>query len=639
MGTATTFTSLIAAPQSEKVFLCEAKPGEVVAGFTLTTDQTYTYQKSYLSETITLADSTTETIRKAIVDCQLDGTALTVKTSIAEVEGTAGTYWHDTANGILYIHPPGDDEPDDHTVVVFFWVYFATKGIVLDSRFYEPYIAENGIPAISQQTQEIHWGASQISSGAVTFVNSRGFFDQISKRWIWNNKSVKILMGGDSLAYSEYAAIFGGKIMQTRFSRSGFTIEIQSNAFALLRTLPINNFWISNYTNLDPEAEGKPIPYYWGVYSASQAPVVTCINTTYGTNVYQFKICDTAYHAIKAITQVYVDYGDGVGWQTIAHANEDLTNATFTITSASFVVGTSRVKVAFEGYHSGGTLIDGAPEVAEDLLTNQCGYASTDLNAASFTASKGASDCSLNVSVENETAALTVIETICQSDLAYFDEDGEGLLRYRTWGPATGSNVQVLTTEDILDEPEFLEDTAKLFYRAKVGYSKLTTGDYIYTEAYQDESRHKYGRDDVLTVETYLRSSIDAVSLAGRLNWITRNPSPIATLRLKAGVIDKTLGDKIKLTLERASHSTVGGYVERVFEIIGKEVSCFPLIVKLQARDIMEFGANVGIWTADDAPDWATATAEERSQSGFWTDDNGLADPSDVESKNKSLWW
>jgi hypothetical protein len=73
------------------------------------------------------------------------------------------------------------------------------------------------------------------------------------------------------------------------------------------------------------------------------------------------------------------------------------------------------------------------PEIVEDILTNQCGYASGDLNATAFAVSKATSTAVLNVHVEKETSALTIIETICQSDLAFFDEDGDGALRYRTW--------------------------------------------------------------------------------------------------------------------------------------------------------------------------------------------------------------
>ncbi|PKN20878.1 MAG: hypothetical protein CVU71_03615 [Deltaproteobacteria bacterium HGW-Deltaproteobacteria-6] len=612
------------------------------ATYNVTLEPAETYQLSYLNETITMADASTETIRKAIVACELDGVALTAQTSIANVDANAGSYWHDTTNGLFYVHAPDGGSPNHHTVIVYFWVFFATRGIKLDTpeRYYEPYIASDGIPAITQETQQIHWGASQISSGSVNLINSRGFFDQITKRWIWNNKEIKLLLGGDALPYSEYTAIFAGRIMQATFTKTNFMLDIESRAFALLRSLPINNYWKSTWPNLEPSAEGKAIPYFWGSYDITQAPLCTCINTAYAASTYQFKICDCTYHAIKSIAQVYVDYNDGAGWQAIAHGNEDLTNGTFTINSASFVVGTSRVKVAFEGYHVGGVLIEGAPEIAEDILLNQCGYVAADLNAASFTASKAISDCVLNVANESVTSALTILETICQSDLAFFDEDGAGLLRYRTWEPSTIGTLPVLAKEDILEEPEIIEDSSQLYWKVKAGYSyQCAIGTYLYTEACNDESKYKYGRDDYLTIKTYHRTKAGADTMAGRINWVSRNPSPVITLKLKAGQINKNLGDKIKVTLARAPQSTAGGYDERVFEIISKEISCFPLMVTLKGRDLMDYGRNVGFWMADDAPSWATATAQQRDDSGFWCDDNGYADPTDPESLNKSLWW
>jgi hypothetical protein len=594
----------------------------------------------YLNETITMPDGSTETVRKEIVACEVNGTALTEVATSALVESTSGSWFHDTANQVFYLHCSDDGSPSNDTVIVYFWVYFATKGIVLDGRYYEPYIAQNGIPSLSQASQQIHWGASQISSGAVVLLNNRGIFDQIARRWIWNNKTAKILLGGDSLAYSEYTTVFVGKILQTEFTKDTFTLDIQSKAFDLLRSLPINSYWKTTYANLDPNAEGRPIPYFWGSYDVTQAPICTCINSAYAANTYQFKICDTTYHAIKDISAVYVDLGNGAGWQAQAFANEDLTNATFTIVNASFVLGTSRVKAVFEGYASGGVLIEGAPEIVEDILLNQCGYAAADLNAASFTASKARSDCQLNVGVENVTAALTIIEQICQSDLAYFDEDNAGLLRYRTWEPVPASTANAIDKRDIIEMPQISEDTSRLYYKIKVGYSFLhEKGQYLYTEYSNNESRYKYERSDYLTINTYHRTKASADDVARRLNWITRNPSPIISVTLKAGLIDLTLGDLMKVTLDRAPFATAGGYDERVFEIISKDVSCFPLLVKLQARDLMDFGGDVGFWMGASAPAWDDATETERLDSGFWCDADGFCYTGDDSSLNKSLWW
>lgn len=45
-----------------------------------------------------------------------DGAALTAKTSIARVEATAGTFWYDSDNDILYVHSTDSADPDTHTI-------------------------------------------------------------------------------------------------------------------------------------------------------------------------------------------------------------------------------------------------------------------------------------------------------------------------------------------------------------------------------------------------------------------------------------------------------------------------------------------------------------------------------------------
>jgi len=45
-----------------------------------------------------------------------NGTELTAKTSIATVEGTAGTWWYDSTNDILYVHSTNNADPDTHTI-------------------------------------------------------------------------------------------------------------------------------------------------------------------------------------------------------------------------------------------------------------------------------------------------------------------------------------------------------------------------------------------------------------------------------------------------------------------------------------------------------------------------------------------
>lgn len=645
MGTATTFAELQDNPASHKIFLAELNLAEELADWSLTAGKTFTYEISYLNETVTLASETpggsdrTETIRKEISSLEEDGTALTEKTSIATVEANTGSWWHDTTNGKLYVHTSGDDAPTGYTIIGYFWLYFATEPVELNSRHYEGYLGKDGIPTLTQRNANIHWGISQISSGELRFLAARGYFDQICRSFIWANKTVRLLLGGDDLAYSEYQTLFTAIIIDKEFTADRLTLRIKSKAFRLLSTIPTDTFNTTDWPNLDPAKDGHPVPTYYGVYDQYQAPEVTCVNTAYGATTYQFKICS---HAIGAITQVYVDYMGGSGWQTKAHANEDLAAATFTITSASYVPGTSRVKVAFTGKQSGGSTLENGPHIVEDMLTTLCGLASSDLDTTAFDNSKTISEAVLNVPIETQQDALAVIEGICLSDLAFFDENGDGELRYRTWEPTRSTSEDEIDTLDILAEPRprISDDSSWLYWKVHVGYGYYCWDKtFKYANASEAASKYKYGHENELTIDTYIRGSDDAGTLAERLLRLFKDPSPLLTMDAKMIFIDKLLGDKIEVTMARAPYEESGGYDERVFEIFGLELSAFPQRHTIEARDLLEYGKNQGFWMASTASAWGDCTTQQKQNSGFWCDSNGYALTADKGSKDASLWW
>lgn len=639
MGDSTSFTALMAEPTSKKIFLAEINVAEELLGWTLTAGQTNTYEISFLNETVTLADTTTENIRKAISSIEEDGTALGAQGSIANVEGNAGSYWHDTANSKLYIHPSGSDSPLLHTILGFFWLYFATEGIILNSIYYEPYLSDRGIPTLKQSNPNLYWGVSTIGGGNLCLLNGRGYFDQISKAFIWTNKKVKILLGGDSLAYGEYKLLYTAWIVDKMFTRQEFILEINSQAFNLMRQIPINKFWESNYPNLDPYMEGKPIPIYYGEYNSSLAPVVTCIDSAYGTDTYQFKICD---HCIESIDHAYVIYEDGNDWSTIAISNTNTTLATFTVLDSDFVLGQSRIKVAFHGKSTAGgsTAFGGAPEIVEDLLTDILNYAATDLESTAFAASKTESENILNVPIEKVTQALTIIEKICQSDLAFFDEDENGHLRYRTWKPYLVSTYTEIDGTDFIEMPEFIEDNKQLYSTVSIGYAYSCSREkYKFVDKTEAKTQYKFDRNEQLELKTYLRTKSDATILAQRINYLTRDPTLKLNANFKMPLIDKNLGDKVEITLDRVPSTNSSGYTNQVFEINEKQISYSPLINEMQMFNLKDFGGYIGYWTSAAAPKWSTASDAQKRVAGYWSDSSGYADPSDSSSLNVSLWW
>jgi hypothetical protein len=89
------------------------------------------------------------------------------------------------------------------------------------------------------------------------------------------------------------------------------------------------------------------------------------------------------------------------------------------------------------------------------------------------------------------------------------------------------------------------------------------------------------------------------------------------------------LADRVGLSIANFTRrpllvrGTVKGYKNRSCEIVGYDVLSY---------------AKPGYFTDDAAPDYASATDEERVKQGFWTDDDGCAIPGDTSSKT-SHWF
>jgi len=645
----TTFNELKTRSNTNKIYLAELTLGEHLSSGSWTKLTGHVYSKTYRDDTIMLASGASVTVRKELEKIKENGTTIIQKTSLALVKANTPSFFHNVTQSTLYLHTSNGSTPNQFTEVGYFTLRFGTEPKVLysgGSKYYEPYITENGIPRLSANLPSIYWGITNISAGNLQLDNSTGFFDQISKKYLWIKKRCKLLVGGEDLPYSEYKTMFTGEIYDKTYTRLTLDLAIRSTSFDLLRSIPINHFWTSNFPNMDPAAEGKSIPVYYGIYDINQAPLVTCINTSMTTaNNRRFKICD---HPVSAITGVYLNFSDVTGWieypVDTGYGSVDLTNATFIVTAASYVTGQTKCKVAFHGaYSTASGTTSGAPEIVEDILLRLCGKIGDDLNTVSFTTSKTDSDVALNVPIENEVSALSVIDKICKSDLAFFDEDADGKYRYRTWSPlvtSPGALPSIQTDRDFTDMPRMIDDTVSLFYKIRVRYSySANTKESLQTETSDVTSRYKYEKSEVLDHDTYIRGKSDADTLAQRLNLVLKDPSPILTGKTKLQLVDKVLGDKIKITMARSPFEVAGGYVGRVFEIFSISKQFSPAEVEIRARDLKELGGQVGFWTASTAPTWANANSDDKAISGFWTDADGYIDTANEDTLNGSTWW
>jgi hypothetical protein len=633
----TTWDDLKTQPITLKRLLVEVELGEQLSAWTQNATYSDVYERSYSDDEYTLSDGGKETVHKILESVEEDGDDLTEQTSLSAVSSNAGSWWQDTSTETLYVHSSDSADPDTHVVVGRFWWRVSTQPVSLDGNFYEPHLGERGVPALSLEIDSVS-GSADIGAGRLSLLNQSGFYNKASAKYLWDNAEVRFLLGGEDLPYSEYQRMFTGSIKGRSLDGQAFQLAVKSRAFRLLRSLPINNYWTSDYPNLDPDAEGTPIPYYYGSYSERQAPWATCVDTAYGTDQYQFKICD---HEIKSITQVYINFFDGNGWQAASHANENLTNATFTITDASFVLGTTEVKVAFEGKPDvGGDLIERGPDIAEDILLSYCGYSASELDSTAFSDSLALTEYDLNVHVTMDIDALSLLETVADSDLAILDEDGQGRLRYRVWNPDITGVTDTIDETDFIgrEGPSFDAESDLIYYKVQVGYSYAPTLNAYLFEEYEDsQSQYLYG-DKSLRLKTFIRNATGAALLAQRRQFLEGQPYIRLRGIVKMSLIDYDLGDRVKVTLDNAP-TTEGSYSDRLFEAVGLRRSFFPAQVAVTLRDLRQYGRNVGAWQEAGYPDWSTATDAEKQESGFWCDTNGFADSTDPDSKNVSRWW
>ncbi|MHB8053671.1 MAG: fibronectin type III domain-containing protein [Candidatus Aminicenantales bacterium] len=188
------FERLIRRENPKLGYLVEVNPAMPLQGWALTSGQTSTYETAF------------DEYGAVLTEVHANGVALTAKTSIATVEATAGTWWHDTATKKVYVHMADGTDPINYTIIGGFWLWMTTrkKGAskgVWNGNNYLPLVAADGIPDITQAIQKYYIGATAVSAGTINLINGKvrkaHSFDRRFGRYLWLNRKARILAGGE----------------------------------------------------------------------------------------------------------------------------------------------------------------------------------------------------------------------------------------------------------------------------------------------------------------------------------------------------------------------------------------------------------------------------------------------------------
>lgn len=453
----TLLSDLISTPDTKKIVLAEITPRENLVGESWTQHGTSTnaWYISYLYETITLADSSTTKLVKEVEQTdgkmEVDGTAMSSQTSIVGVDANSNSFWHDTANSLLYVNVGGDPSTTVAVLLAFFTLRFATEGVVLNSKYYEPYLLS--APNIKQSTENILSGYSKIGGGNLFLNNNTGLFDIIVGKFILEHGTVKLLFGGEDLPYSEYQVAFTGHVFSKEWTEEELRLDLKSTQMILNRIVPENTFTLATYPNLDPNMVGVFIPHAYGTFPERLAPIVAAVNESLGTDQVQYKITD---HELNSVDGAWVSYDNGSTWTQLSFtdpltgANQyrvaSLPNSTIDVefTSGGYVSNETKVKVAFKGEEGAdGNLLTSCSDIVKHILKDH----------ASFTMSKSAGTSTLTTANKLvDSAANFTVDGIVVSDVVINTTDNTS-----TTVSAVDSSTTLSLNDDIFASGEYYE--------------------------------------------------------------------------------------------------------------------------------------------------------------------------------------
>ena len=620
----TTFAKLITEANSEKIYLVEIEPKYLIIDWTL------------VSGTIYYTDLTAT----HVTALNQDSITLTKVDTLAEVG--AGKWYH--AKDKIYVQCT-TGLPQAKIMVATLKKYYGTKDKVFSDNFYEGIVLS--IPVIKQKKNESYYGVSAISKGQLSLRNSLGGLDNIYKKYAWNNQKITVLLGGESLPYSEYKKMFAGRITDKHLSTGMMDIKYEDNKTLLEQDIPINTFTSAAYPNLDTEDIGRPLPLIYG--SVFKVPV-TCTSAKLGsaTSLHSFKLCDTSVCSISAISNVYVN-DVGVSFQS-----SSVSTASFKLATATFSVGD---EVTASVVANTANPIEQIKSIASNVLSipyNSDNYAT----ASVAIAATAAADYSCGTYIGETEKFLKVVGDLMRSCLGSFFNNNDGVYSVNIWDVTIAADLTHVDYNQIKEgslsvaaKVENIRKTVRVGWRKAWGKDK-----YSYQSLTSDSTEKLYGIEKSKTIPTNISDTTSAGILLARLGLMFENETNNITFKTKIQLAEKNIGDRISVSFKRTDDDDYFEWIDSVVvEIneISKDLTKNEITIK--ADDLKGVGQAVGIWVAEasvfpsfygggDMSTWDSTwslpqKAYAKNNSGFWCDENGFADPDDADSWNVSRFW
>ena len=403
-------------------------------------------------------------------------------------------------------------------------------------------------------------GRSIPNFGEIVLANTDGGLDGFLA-YGWDDRRVRVLLGGEGFAYGEFGLVFDGTAEQIEATDEMLTVRLRDWQHKLDK--PVQG---TLYAGADGNEGGSDLAGVRKPLALGRVLNVRPVMVDPGAGRYQ--VHDGTIDDVDAL------YVGGVVYTKIAGtpaANQYAIDAATGFVTVGGAPLTEQVTCDVKGAKPGGAYLTTVADIVEEIVTSQGGLGAGDLDDASFTALNAANNATVGVYIDgaNGRSVLEVLDELVASIGGYYGFDRSGKFEVGRLEAPGGTPAATFTNVEILeiDRPA----TALPVHRVRLGYQpngtvqvefQLNGGATAPRRAFAArEFRHVTAEDiSVLTmhplagdleINTLLDGSADASAEASRLLNLYKADRDLFRVRVKTQPFALELADTVRLTYPR----------------------------------------------------------------------------------------
>lgn len=533
------FDLFIRNPGMSPIYLVEINPLKIFEDWALVSGKTNTYE-------VDINDRAIE-----VNEAWDDGTALSKKTSISDVESNAGSFYCDYYSRKLYVHTTDSTDPNLSLITGAFWLYFTNyhdeenqDPLVFNGHNYLPYIDRTGIPGIRQEIKSLFEPNFSIGTGSVNFMNpvaeGEHYFDKKYAGYIWRNRKLIIKLGRIDFTYSEFKPMFTALINKVSCDDFNFQVQLRDLRKDMKKKLVLNKYTKAEFPNLEDDFVNDAIFKCWGFKDK-----VVPVPIDWGNK--KFKYMDGRSYSVEKVEKNETELTEGT------HYYVDTQNSIITI-DADYDLGEEDIlEVTFIGVVNSALepVLNGA-EIFIDLMVDHYGFSLSELNLDEIYRTKYRNQMDCSVPLYEDTPYEEIIRTLERTVQAYTAPDENGLVAFKAKEVYVSSN-SIALQEHQIDNYKEEKETSDLIKTVRVFYNENPQNqEWQYNDQSDPDMDKLYGpgSDQVVEIYSFFYAPYNAEQIGK--NYLALLNLPKVTFETSAILYGKKPGDIILYNRSRA---------------------------------------------------------------------------------------